>query len=439
MIRVNDPHLNQTWVYNYDRGGNILSKVRYAYTTGTLGTALETIPYTYGDANWKDKLTAYNGKSITYDAIGNPLTDGTWTYQWQAGRQLKQMTKSGTTIQFKYDHNGLRVGKVVNGTETKYMLHGKLVTHLTVGSDNLHFFYDAQSRPAKVSYNGVIYTYIHNLQGDIVGLLDNSGALVVEYRYDAWGKPIATTGSLAATLGKRNPFRYRGYIYDEETGLYYLRSRYYNPVVGRFVNADGVQTSYSAMLQCNLYCYCLNNPTIYADSEGRFALLAIGFGTALYMLAEAFVTAAVYTAAAVLTIEVATEVVDLVTDISHTRAREREITEAQTTTVTKTETATNTNQKKKNASPHLHHVVAKADWRAAPARKVLAEYGIDVWNSPYNLVFVPADKHVHLHTNAYYLYVNSRIIIASRRGGRAGVVETLRLLKLEILAGTIVK
>ena len=129
--------------YNYDRGGNILSKVRYAYTTGALGTALETIPYAYGDANWKDKLTAYNGKAITYDAIGNPLTDGTWTYQWQASRQLKQMTKSGTTIQFKYDHNGLRVGKVVIGAETKYMLHGKLVTHLTVGSDNLHFLYDA--------------------------------------------------------------------------------------------------------------------------------------------------------------------------------------------------------------------------------------------------------------------------------------------------------
>ena len=261
LIRVNDPHLNQTWVYNYDRGGNILSKVRYAYTTGALGTVLETIPYAYGDANWKDKLTAYNGKAITCDAIGNPLTDGTWTYQWQAGRQLKQMTKSGTTIQFKYDHNGLRVGKVVNGTETKYMLHGKLVTHLTVGSDNLHFFYDAQGRPAKVSYNGVIYTYIHNLQGDIVGLLDNSGALVVEYKYDAWGKPIATTGSLAATLGKRNPFRYRGYVYDEETELYYLRSRYYKPLVGRFMNAD--------VLVCqNVFCYASGSPLNLGDSSG---------------------------------------------------------------------------------------------------------------------------------------------------------------------------
>ena len=121
LIRVNDPHENATWVYSYDCGGNILSKVKYAYTTGTLGNAVETIPYAYGDSNWKDKLTAYNGKPITYDTIGNPLNDGMWTYTWNAGRQLKRMSKEGTTIEFKYDHNGLRVGTVVNGTETKYM------------------------------------------------------------------------------------------------------------------------------------------------------------------------------------------------------------------------------------------------------------------------------------------------------------------------------
>ena len=170
LIRVNDPHENATWVYNYDQGGNILSKVKYAYTTEELGAALETIPYAYGDANWKDKLTAYNGQTITYDAIGNPLNDGTWTYEWSAGRQLKQMSKEGMTIQFKYDHNGLRTSKIVNGVETKYTLHGQKLVHMTVGDDNLHFFYDRQGRPAKVGFNGMIYTYVHNLQGDIVGI-----------------------------------------------------------------------------------------------------------------------------------------------------------------------------------------------------------------------------------------------------------------------------
>ena len=302
-------------------------------------------------------------------------------------------------------------------------------------TEELHFFYEEQSVPTFVEYNGVKYHYIHNSHGDIVGIIDAAGNLVVEYKYDAWGKPLSVAGTLKTSLGRLSPFRYRGYVYDEESGLYYLRSRYYNPVVGRFANADVIQASYSSMLQYNLYCYCLNNPAIYADSEGRFALLAIGFG----MLIEAFVSAVVYTAAVVLTAVVATEVVDLVTDISNTRAREKELTEAQTTTVAKTETATNTNQKKKQAGEHLHHIVAKADWRAAPARQVLDEYGIDVWNNPHNLVLVPADRHVRLHTNAYYLYVNSRIIIASRRRGKSGVIETLELLKLEIRAGTILK
>ena len=277
LTRVNDPHENATWLYNYDRGGNILSKVKHAFTTNAdPGTALDTIPYGYGDTNWKDKLTAYNGQTITYDAIGNPINDGTWTYTWGAGRQLRQlrqMSKSGMIVQFKYNHDGLRTQKTVteNGgtTTVDYTLHGKLVTHLTCGSDSLHFFYDAQCRPVKVQYNGMMYTYLHNLQGDIVGIVDNASSLVVEYKYDAWGKPIATTGSLAATLGNRNPFRYRGYVYDEETELYYLRSRYYNPLVGRFVNADSIIGEFAGLKTHNLYRYCLSDPICRSDASGN--------------------------------------------------------------------------------------------------------------------------------------------------------------------------
>ena len=246
--------------------------MRYAYTTGTVGTALETVPYAYGDANWKDKLTVYNGKPITYDAIGNPLNDGMWTYTWTAGRQLKRMSKEGTTIDFKYDHNGMRVGKNVNGVETRYTLHGKTVTHMTVGNDWMHFFYDAQGRPAKVRYNGTIYSYIHNLQGDIVGILDGNGNVVVEYKYDAWGKALSITGTLKTTLGLQNPFRYRGYIYDEETGLYYLRSRYYNPTVGRFVNADSFVLKKKTVNIMNQFAYCSNNPVMYGDCDGHLLL-----------------------------------------------------------------------------------------------------------------------------------------------------------------------
>ena len=170
--------------------------------------------------------------------------------------------------------NGLRIGKIVteNGvaTTTNYTLHGKLITHMTVGSDNLHFFYDAQSRPAKVNYNGNIYTYLHNLQGDIVGILDSTGSLVVEYKYDAWGKPQATTGSLADTLGVCNPFRYRGYVYDEKTALYCLERRYYSPEMHRFLNPDNAISLDYALMYVNAFAYCINNPTSYTDEKGAW-------------------------------------------------------------------------------------------------------------------------------------------------------------------------
>ena len=271
LIQVNDHSDTRsgadgtTWKYTYDLGGNILKKERFAYADTT--TPLETVTYEYGDANWRDKLTAVNGSTIRYDAIGNPLNDGTWTYTWQNGRQLQKMQKSGVTAEFVYNADGLRVQKTVNGVATKYTLHGKNVVHMTSGTDELHFFYDAQNRPAVVVYNGTAYAYVKSLQGDIVALLNGAGNVVVSYAYDAWGAPIGKSGSMAETLGSVQPFRYRGYVFDEETGLYYLRSRYYNAVLSRFINMDSVLLK--GILQSNQQAYCINNPILYSDSNGH--------------------------------------------------------------------------------------------------------------------------------------------------------------------------
>ena len=288
LVRVNDPHENATWIYSYDRGGNIQNKAKHAYTTEEeLGEAIESIPYTYGDANWKDKLTAYNGVSITYDAIGNPLNDGTWTYEWQAGRQLKRMTNAstGVTMEFTYNDSGLRTKKVKKVNDvlvetTEYLLNGKNVVglthtdHASNGVDTMHFFYDGEPHPVKVEFNGMMYVYVHNISGDSAGILDDSGTVVVEYKYNSWGGTVSTTGMLAATLGKYNPLRYRGYVYDEETELYYVSSRYYAPDVGRFINAD--DTDYlsedDGSAGYNLFAYCMNDPVNRFDVDGNRSL-----------------------------------------------------------------------------------------------------------------------------------------------------------------------
>ena len=174
-------------------------------------------------------------------------------------------------VEYRYNSEGLRIQKIVTettgsgttATTTDYILHGKNIVHMIRGNDKLHFFYDASNRPAIVEYNGTKYAYIHNLQGDIVGIIDSTGTEVVKYTYDAWGKKLAVTGTLAGSLGVINPFRYRGYVYDEETGVYYLRSRYFCTEQKRFVNSD-------SLIAYNVYAYCHNNPTNRSDSLGNY-------------------------------------------------------------------------------------------------------------------------------------------------------------------------
>ena len=119
-----------------------------------------------------------------------------------------------------------------------------------------------------MNLNGVEYYYIRNTQGDIIGLFDKTGVQVVSYTYDTWGKLISTTGTLASTVGAKNPYRYRGYRYDAETGLYYLQSRYYNADWGRFINANGVIGQTGEILGHNLFSYCKNNPVNMHDDAG---------------------------------------------------------------------------------------------------------------------------------------------------------------------------
>ena len=285
LIRVNDQTdltagtTGTTWVFTYNLSGNILTKAAYPYTTGTVGTATESHAFyygattidsiTYGTDAWKDQLAAIDGVGITYDPVGNPTNDGTWSYTWQHGKQLQQMQKTEagvtTTVQFEYNEDRLRTKKTVTvGNDTvvtEYVLHGKNIVHMTRGSDNLHFLYDAQDKPAIVVFNGSSYRYMYTLQGDVYGLTDENNSWVVFYRYDAWGKPIGIGGSLASTLGVLQPFRYRGYVFDQETRDYYLRSRYYRAEWCRFVNAD-------ALIRDNLFVYCQNDPVDSYDMEG---------------------------------------------------------------------------------------------------------------------------------------------------------------------------
>ena len=275
---VEDFEAGDLHTYSYDSGGNLTTRRYIDYYHShegyqTLGS------YTYGDSQWKDLLTAYNGTPITYDAIGNPLTDGTWTYTWQHGRQLVGMEKDGTSISYTYNADGKRISKTVDGITYNYHYLGDQLVEMTWGSNRMRFSYDAIGAMS-VSYNGTDYFYLRNAQGDVTGLVDSTGAKVVTYAYDPWGKTWAASGTLAFTLGTFNPLRYRGYVYDTETGLYYLNSRYYNPVWGRFINADGFVSTGQGISGNNMFAYCGNDPVNRYDPDGDAFLAAIAIGGA---------------------------------------------------------------------------------------------------------------------------------------------------------------
>jgi len=232
-----------------------------------LGTPTNTVTYTYGDEQWGDLLTAYDGNTITYDGVGNPLSDGEWNYTWKNGRQLASITNGSATWTYTYNADGMRTSKTNGSTTYRYVYNGSQLSQMTVGNNTLTFTYDVDGRPVAVTYNGTTYFYATNIQGDVLAIMDASKDTVVAYIYDAWGKLLSVTGDMANTLGAINPLRYRGYVYDTETGFYYLQSRYYNPEIGRFINVD-VQLNADAILGYNMFMYCYNNPIMLADSLG---------------------------------------------------------------------------------------------------------------------------------------------------------------------------
>ena len=231
-----------------------------------------------------DLLTGYDGQTITYDEVGNPTSyyNGTrWSFGWEHGRQLATASDGTTDISYTYDADGLRTSKTVDGVVYNYYYSGDKLVRLSYGDVVMDFFYDAEGRPYAMKYNNTKLYYVLNAQGDVVKLVTAGGDSYGIYTYDAWGRIIYATDNQWMNA---NPLRYRGYVYDTETELYYLQSRYYDPEIGRFINADAHQyMGIDGTLQSyNLFAYCSNDPVNHSDATGRNPVISglIGAGIA---------------------------------------------------------------------------------------------------------------------------------------------------------------
>ncbi len=323
IIRVDDNIQSKTYTYQYDKGGNRVSEKIYAYTlSNTLGSVQDEITSEYGFILWNDRLSKYDGKEITYDNAGNPVTYDGKTYTW-SGKQLTQITMAdGSKTQYSYDANGIRTRKIqydANGDLLYYVDYvwedGKIITqYLTliakITIDNQLTATALGPIPSKILYddNGIpqgfmvgetSFAFVRNLQGDVIAMVDCEGNIVVEYSYDPWGNieyhlAEGVTEDEAIIFTALCPLTYRGYNYDFTTGLYYLQSRYYNPEWGRFLNCDDTNILLATQGEthnANLFAYCNNNPVNAVDYKGYKTEklntgeeIAVNYITALYCI-----------------------------------------------------------------------------------------------------------------------------------------------------------
>lgn len=202
----------KTTKLEYDNYGNITAKVNGIVDENGNFVEESKITYEYGNEVWIDLLTAYNGRSITYDAQGNPTSYLGHTLTWEKGRQLKKFDN----IEYTYNANGIRTSKKVNGVKHEYTLDGTKILRETWGGNTLIPFYDNEDSVCGILYNNVPYYFIKNLQGDVIAIVDKDAQTVARYSYDAWGVCTVTQDSVG--IANVNPFRYRGYYYDEELG-----------------------------------------------------------------------------------------------------------------------------------------------------------------------------------------------------------------------------
>ena len=195
---------------------------------------------------------------------------------WRKGRELA----SCAGFEYRYNQDGIRIEKRDNYTIYQYVLDGTNILKEIV-TDNCcnctgyvnEYLYDLDGTVCGLKYNGTAYYFYKNLQGDVIAITNETGAVVARYSYDAWGKCTVESDASGVDIANINPFRYRSYYYDFEIGMYYLQSRYYDPEVGRFINADNATLVTMSMLPngYGLFTYCCNNPIYNIDLAGFLA------------------------------------------------------------------------------------------------------------------------------------------------------------------------
>lgn len=290
--------------YNYDYRGFLTKEddIEYKYDNNGNITKAGNDTFTYDNLN---RLKTINGWPVSFSLTnpGNPATYRDTAYRFEGRRLISISEELGIdeqkSIDYTYDSNGLIIKKVLGywydddrdseEFTTQYYYDGdKLITEINQYC-RLDFLYDENGMLyGLIKDNSSKYFYVRDYLQNILGIVDQNGKLVVKYKYDAYGNSKGIEDTSGCNLGTRNPFRYKGYYYDDDTEMYYCKSRFYVPKWRRWLNSDSINYLEPQNITClNLFAYCNNNPVMYVDENGNFVLSALLLTVALSALAGA--------------------------------------------------------------------------------------------------------------------------------------------------------
>lgn len=268
LIKMVDYETNKYNTFVYDLSGNILLAKEYNLLNDNLNN---TDIYKYNNNNWKDQLTDFNNQTISYDSIGNPVAIGNVQLIWKGARILSSYLDTSKSLQvnYEYDANGIRTSKSINNIKTEFFLENNKIILEKTGEEMLYYLWDSNDNVYGIKYNDNIYYYLKDVNNNILGIIDSLGNVVGQYEYDSWGNITSVISNDESNIAFLNKIRFHSYYYDDETGWYYLNSRYYSPKLKRFINADSQINSEDNTY--NLYMYCSNNPVNLSDPIGTSA------------------------------------------------------------------------------------------------------------------------------------------------------------------------
>lgn len=429
-------YAGKTTNYTYDSNGQLLSANNdtYAYDSrGNITSKTEsgtTTTFTYSTGGWKDQLVSVNGIDLTYDDNGNVLIYGEKEYTWNSGRNLESIVDGDKKYSYTYDETGIRTSKTVNGVTTYFNTKDGVILSQTDGTNTMYFQYDTSGTPLGFVLNGTQYFYITNQMGDVLAITDTNGDIVANYEYDAWGKVLTADTDIA----EQNPIRYRGYYYDNETGYYYLQSRYYDSNICRFINADLheiVNVTKDICTGINLFSYCNNNPINNSDPDAHFTLVVVAgvsiSAGAVAAIVAVFSFAFLYATNSTFRNAV-NSIVYMLANKTITAVKSFASVLSSVVRVAKNSRKYNSNEK--------HHIVAQKDSRASGSRNIINQYGISV-NDSCNLVSIRKTLHKHLHTTAYHKSIYS--ILAGANKGKNRTVKKYRIQGTLMFIGFVLK